>query len=790
MKSVNLNKNWRMYKISALSEDDAENFDLPIDVLTSLPRNYEADGGAHNSYYDSAARDFVKVLPALKKSRHIYIELDGVCGVCDIYINDVRVTTVTTRYSLVEITDYYAYASRNILKLNLKNEPFSKSYTGLGISCGVNLVTEESDICIEPYGVNVVTRTLNDRAELSVFASIKNETSEKQLIILQAEIFNMKNRRVSRKIKKIKLKANSQKEFEIPVRFTRHYDWCAADAYKYSALVSLTVADKLVDSQSCRFGIKKCEMTQRGLSFNDKLFKLKGAVMTHDNGILGMVSTPSSEKFKLSKIKDMGYNAVRYIGCPSEAVLDTLDDMGLMLVADIFDSWTQGAPSAYTALFETSYEKIIEDTVKKLRNHPCLALYSLGNNVTESYGRNDGYSLIENIASLVKSFDPYHLTCVNAAELVPTRQEMEKAGGKISKIMEGDFVSFNSAAINFAREKDMFKNNTMEFFKFVDVAGYSLLHPRFALDKMLTGRNIISLAAESRKAFDNLEEVEKDSNVIGDFYITGTDFLGTNLGKPQLMEPLTEIMKARSSFCGDLDLTYNRKPISHYKEILLGNRNKSFIVVRDPEAKPTLQQAKDFSLAPVKALWNWPRFVSQPITVEVYTGGDIVALYLDGNLIGRKLAGKVNKYVATFNTSYFPGKLEAVSFHRGHECSRCELMSVSAPRAIKMECSSKVISGDLCFIDIIIVDKENRHVPFANREIEVTVTGGELVMLSSANPYEENIIGAKRVNVYEGRALCVVRGKDTGKMSVKATCEGLLSCKATIRVKESDSAKD
>lgn len=230
----------------------------------------------------------------------------------------------------------------------------------------------------------------------------------------------------------------------------------------------------------------------------------------------------------------------------------------------------------------------------------------------------------------------------------------------------------------------------------------------------------------------------------------------------------------------DLDLTLNRKPRSYYREICMGAKNKSYIVVCDPENE------EDESAA--RHSWNWPRYLGKPVTVKVYTSGDVVALYLDGKLIGRKLAGKINKHTATFKVNYYPGKLEAVSLHRGVEHSRCSLESVSSPKALKLSCQgSKSVSlsdGNLAFVQICVTDKDGRFVSKAQREVEVSVTGdGELYALSNADPFLQSAANIKTIPVYEGRATAAVRGTAEGKMTVKVVSDGLLSNKITVKVK-------
>ena len=84
-------------------------------------------------------------------------------------------------------------------------------------------------------------------------------------------------------------------------------------------------------------------------------------------------------------------------------------------------------------------------------------------------------------------------------------------------------------------------------------------------------------------------------------------------------------MPPHTSLCGDLDLIYNRKPAAYYRSIMLGNRAQSCIAVSDPEAEGEPEKA-GHAVRRVHNLWNWPHSLGKQIAIEVYSGGEVVAL--------------------------------------------------------------------------------------------------------------------------------------------------------------------
>lgn len=788
---TDISNTWK-YVESAVNEyigipAEAIDVDLPVDLLRRKNRNYNTALGKYGSYYDSAAATFYRVLPKLEKSEWIILEVEGVNRFADVCINGVAVARIEGGGKhFIDISDKYNYGSQNIIALKVCAPQLSGKYQGAGISGGVRIHTHKRSAAIREDGVFVTTRLDGGKAALSVNAEICDKYGEfaKQTLSLEAVIRNARGKKAARKVKKIKLKGTYINLTELCIKLSRFYTWTVDDPYLYSVHLYLRdSAGNLLDESESTFGICERALTAaRGLTINGRSVKLKGAVIAPDNGILGMESTPSAEEYKLSKIKAIGYNAVRYTECPTEAVLDALDKLGLMAEIDLFSVLGQGEfPFDGHAAFAANCAVDCERFVCQIRKHPSVVLYGLYDDAAESYGRGDGYKIIGELCEEVRSLDNSRFIVVNARERVPLASELEHAGVKTK-------AADSAAAISLGREKNLFGELTGEAFAYGDVAGYAYLYPRYSSDRgEYPDRLIIGTASKPQKSFEAFEECEKNPNVIGEFLMSGADFLGYPLGKPVYEDEQLKLLPPHSSYCGDLDLIYNKKPSAVYRGIMLGNRSLGCITVSNPESKQ-LPDKSGFAVKESHCVWNWPHNLGKPMEVEVYSGGEVVALYRDGKLIGRKLAGKVNKHIATFRTEYYPGKLEAVSYHKGRECSRVTLESVTAPRAVKLTCERKSgYAGELLFVEISVTDKEGRVVPYASREVEIIVSGqGELVALGSADPESQVKTGASDIcPVYDGKALAVIKtvaGGD-GKISVKAVSDGLLSGKIALKVK-------
>lgn len=188
--------------------------------------------------------------------------------------------------------------------------------------------------------------------------------------------------------------------------------------------------------------------------------------------------------------------------------------------------------------------------------------------------------------------------------------------------------------------------------------------------------------------------------------------------------------------------------------------------------------------APISA-WDFPDCIGQEVTVEVHTAGEVVSLLLDGKQIGRKLAGSVNGYKATFNVEYRPGVLEAVCFHRGFEQARVRLGETSAPKRLRLTPQTKFAdsSGDgLAYFLLEVTDTYGNAIVQCDSNVSVQVTGGELFAFDSGDPYGEKETD-DTVKLYGGKALVVIRATEPGRTYVKATSEGLRTARKSVRNK-------
>ena len=764
MNSFQINDNWRV--VGGMEEDEVVRIDFPCDALIFRNKDFSRADGNRNGFYRSENLCVQKRVE-FPKAEKLFLELEGAREKVDVYVGADCIATVTDSAKYLADVTEYAGSTHNVT-LSFSSSENASKYTGLGLSGGIKFVSAGDCLYVAPDGVCVATVSNDLKAELLCRIDVVNDGDAARSVTALVQAFNARGRRITKKARKLRIQARTAKSFYVPVRLTRRYDWSFADPYLYSLSVTLDDEGETVDIATVGFGIRRMELEKGSLLCDGRKTRIRGVVAKHDNFAVGAAAFDTAEAKKAALLKECGFNAVRYVGVPAEAALTALDRAGLMCVVDLFDTLSQpksiGDGHEY---FKNNYERVVESSVKTLRKHPCVIAYGIADCPSESYGRGEGATYGKEIVELIKKYDDTRFTIASAAELVPSAEEMIKLGVRPDKVRSAEH---SDTMLSLSREKNAFRDLTADWFALADVAGYANLHQRYQSDMLAAPKNIIGTASRADKVFEIIDETDSNG-VLGDFVCALDGLGGADKGDG--------FAGNRCTVDGDIDITGKTKPRSIYRKICMGARNKSVIVVSDPECEDDETESKDG--------WNLPRFLGKPVTVKVFTGGDVVALYLDGKLVGRKLAGRINKYIATFKVNYYPGKLEAVSFRKGVECSRCSLETASSPKALKLVCDDKKVvlsQGNMAFVEILVTDKEGRAATRAQREVEVTVGGdGELYALTNADPELSLPASVKTISVYEGRALAVVRGTGEGKMTVKVTGDGLLSNKITIKVK-------
>ena len=449
-------------------------------------------------------------------------------------------------------------------------------------------------------------------------------------------------------------------------------------------------------------------------------------------------------------MKCAGFNVLRTShNLPSEAFLEACDRLGMLVIDEAFDGWREAkTPHDYATLFDKYWQQDIEGMVLRDLNHPSIIAWSIGNEVIER----------------------------KKIEVVATAHKLA------SKIREYDNRPITSALAAWDSDWDIYDPLAAE----LDITGYNYMIHKHAEDhQRVPDRVMWQTESYAKDTYRNWSLVHDFDYIIGDFIWTGIDYLGeSGIGRwwydgdvpgEHYERPL---YPWHAAYCGDIDLTGWRKPISHYRNLLYNDTEKLYMAVREPDGYYGKIRTGLWTAYPTWESWNWPGYEGKDIEVEVYSKYPIVRLYLDDKLVGEKGIGRETEMKAVFSLPFKPGTLKVEGVENGVVKDTKMLSSASEPVAIRTKVENremKADGADLSFVQIEIVDREGRVCPNASVELEAIVTGsGELAALGNADIKDPDTYVDQIHKTWKGRALAVVRStKKAGKVKLTIKSKGL-----------------
>jgi beta-galactosidase len=360
--------------------------ELPFDSAT--PPN--SDGG--EGYLDGGIGWYRKsfTLPAAASGERVLIEFDGVYMNSTVFINGDSIGVMPYGYSTYEfdLTGQVVFgpAASNILAVRVNHQlPSSRWYPGSGIYRNVWL-TLLNPVHIAPCGTFVSTPSVSaGQAVVSVATQCVNQSSVSQSITLTTVITNANGALVAAGTSTpAVVAANGQTTIPQNLTVTNPSLWSPASPYLYSVKTMLAADSALVDSFVTTMGIRTIRYDANfGFFLNGQSYKILGCCNHHCVSALGAAFNQRAAAWELQKIQAMGCNAIRTShNPPAPELLDLCDKMGLLVMEESFDCWNGGKNTYDYGRFFTQWAQTdLGLMVRRDRNHPCVIMWSVGNEI-------------------------------------------------------------------------------------------------------------------------------------------------------------------------------------------------------------------------------------------------------------------------------------------------------------------------------------------------------------------------------------------------------------------------
>ena len=777
MKKYDISDCWNFYESEECNSyyftcPDGEIVDLPHDFIIGKPRFKTAPGQNSNGYFGNGQGVYRKTLdiPYEWKDKTVLLEVDGAYMNTEITVNRELMALHPNGYTpfLVDITPALRFDGRkNRLKIITQSrQPSTRWYSGGGLYRSVSLWVGEQ-VHIKPWDAFVTTTQIaEDYAVICVNAKVCGTGPAK----LRAEILD--DGRIVANCEKA-ITAGGTETLTLTVEHPTL--WSPETPHLYECRI--TAAN---DTVNVPLGIRTVSVSaEKGFLLNGKSLKLKGGCIHHDNGILGARAYPRAEERKIQKMLSLGFNAVRIShNPPSSALLDACDRLGMLVLDEAFDAWRLGKmPMDYHLYFKTHWESDIENMVKRDRNHPSVIMWSIGNEIYESNGTNEGPLYAKRLSSKVRELDATRPVTCALCSLPPAVDDEDT--GKTPNVVA-----------NSADAGQNWNLKTKEFCEPLDVVGYNYLKELYEEShKLFPERVILGTESFPLEQYDYWKAVEAHPYVIGDFVWAAWDYFGeTAVGKTVWSDETFDYFNSfpwRSSWCADFDITGGMRPQGAYRKVMWGDDSDAFLFTCHPSHYGKTPGGLNWRWADVLPSWSFgTEYLGKMVSVEAYGRGN----HADFLLNGRKIASApVEKLIAKADIAYVPGKLEAVFYENGKEISRAELVTAEGTAALRLTPESDTIKADgrdVAYIHVSAVDEHGVINPNDDREISVRVNEtGIFLACGSADPMSEERIGEPRCRLFGGAALIAVRSKVKGTVQVQVFAEGCMETGIAIQSK-------
>ena len=693
-----------------------------------------------------------------------FIEFDGVYMNSTVYVNGKEVGHRPYGYSSFEydITPYVK-EGENVVAVRVDNsdQPNSRWYSGCGIYRHVWL-TKTNSVHVKHWGVFANTSVVKGKGRLFIEVDIEGQGTVENTLIGPDGIT-----------------VGRSKGAKSTITVSKPLLWSCEQPNIYKVRTEVKVGGKLVDTYETTTGFRDFRFDAKtGFWLNDKNFKLNGVCEHHDFGSLGAALHEDALHRKLVRLKDMGVNAIRSShNPPAPELLNMCDTMGLIVMDESFDMWRRRkTPGDYARFFDQWHERDLTDLILRDRNHPCILMWSIGNEVLEQWSSAEADTLTLEQANLILNagHDPSTLAkdgemSVNSlltqhlAEIVKRYDTSRPITAGCNEPSPGNHL-FKSGAIDLIGfnyhpqwAKDVPRNFPDKPFIFTEscsalqTRGYyrtpsdSIYLAPVRWDLPFSDPSFMCSAYDNMKApWGNTHEemwdaVKHTPFCGGQFIWTGFDYIG---------EPTPYGFPARSSYFGLIDLAGFPK-------------DSYYMYQSEWTTKPMLH------LFPH---WNWVE--GQTIDLwAYYNQADEAELFINGKSQGiRKKSSTGSSHegngVLGLNTAYHvgwrvtftPGEVKAVSRKDGKVVCEQVIKTAGAPHHIRL--TTDYAGKDLTFVNAEVVDKDGNLCPWAEDRIFFSVSGNAEILATDngCQTSMERFTSPAR-KAFFGRCMAVVKGR-------------------------------
>jgi len=724
---TNFNNNWNFILDDNLSFskeniDDSswKNLNVPHDWSFEKGVRKGGDQGQGGGYHDGGIGWYRKQFNIKKESlsKITYINFDGVYMNSEVWVNGNHLGKrpygyISFRYNISK----YLKEGKNTIAVRVDNslEPSARWYHPCGIYAPVKLI-EVNPTHFKPNSIFIKTPFISAKeATVSINAEINGKLKG---LKYDVKLFSPSGKQINNDCEKLK---TTTPVVELEVKNPQL--WSPETPNVYKVITQILDEKKVIDEIETTFGFKTVKWeTKTGFWLNGKNVKLKGVCEHWEGGPVGGAWTKPMLRWKLQSLKDMGINAIRPSHNPTPPMFyDICDEIGLLVMDEIFDGWHKKAPQDYgKQAFDEWWKRDVTEWITRDRNHPSIFVWSLGNETHSPIG--------PELVKFGRRLDPTRLFTSGAGN--PEDMDITGVNGGSetksfieSRTFEKPFISTEAPHTwqtrGYYRTQTWWRDNelpgTYELPNLTEkeIFFYEGINPKKWRNRKQSFNSSYDNATVRVSARKYWEVMRDNPWHSGHFRWTGFDYYG-EAGLVHGGLPFNLFMG------GALDVAGFKKDLFYFYQ-------------SQWTTEPMIHMLPH---------WSHPRMEKGTvIPVWVYSNADEVELFLNGKSLGKDKPGTVwNEMQCEWMVPYQEGKLEAVAYIDGKEVKRTSFSTSKQPS--KLKTSLQKLPAEDSFRASYIITSESLDVndnlyPYGENKIFYNIQGDvNKVSMENGNPID------------------------------------------------------
>lgn len=544
--------------------------------------------------------------------------------------------------------------------------------------------------------------------------------------------------------------------------------WDVEHPHLYILKTGLWKDGEIIQEEYSQIGFRSIAFDpEQGFLLNGRKVKLNGVCEHHDLGALGAAFHRAAMARKFRILKEMGVNALRGThNMTAPAVVELADEMGILMISEAFDMWERSKTTYdYARFFKEWSERDVESWVMRDRNHPCIIMFSIGNEIYDTHVDAHGREITVRLRDLVKKYDYRRNAGITIGSNYMPWENAQLCADEVKLAGYNYGEKYYEEHHKAHPDWVIYRSETSSIVQSRGIYHFPLRASILTEDDEQCSSLGNSPTSWGAKSMERCVCEDRDMDFsMGQFLWTGFDYIG---------EPTP--YHTKNSYFGQVDTAGFPK-----------------------DAYYVWQSAwTDYRKAPMIHIFPyWDFNEGQSIDIRVCSNAPFVELFCNGKSCGRQQLthekGSGHHIIADYSLPYEKGVLYAVAYdEEGNVTARETKASFGNSAEIVLRASGRaaVANGrDLFFVEIGTHDENENVVENAVDRVTVQVEGaGHLVGLDNGDSTDEDSYKGNSRRLFSGKLLAIIEtGTIPGAVRIRVSGKGLKSAELVCEAVEID----